>query len=167
MQKQVDHKNDQSNRDHQGLDDLFHAFRDRECLVERYRVIDISGKALLHLCHELTYASRGLNSVRSGQLIYGDTGRGLAVQATHHAVVLSAQFDSSHVFHANSPAIWRLAHDDVAELLRRCQTTLSQHRIGELLVFGLRFASNLTSRIDRALRFDRINNVRNRDAQLR
>src|SRR5580704_12182514 len=34
LQEEVDHKNDEHNRNHQGLEDLFHAFCDRERLVE-------------------------------------------------------------------------------------------------------------------------------------
>ena len=92
------------------------------------------GKALLHLRHELADARDGLHSIGSGQLVDGNCGAGLAIQAADQAVVLRAQFDARHISHANDAAIRRFADDDVAELFRRRQAALSQHGIGELLV---------------------------------
>src|SRR4029077_13145179 len=63
-------------------------------------------------------------------------------------------------------AVLRFAYDNVAELLWRRQAPLSQHRIGELLVFLSWLATNLARRIYRVLRLDSINNIRDGDAQL-
>ena len=80
---------------------------------------------------------------------------------------MGAQLQARHIFHPNRPAIWRLAHNDVAELLRGRQTALGQHCIGVLLIRGSRLASNLPSRIDSVLGFYRVYNIGDRDAELR
>lgn len=92
---------------------------------------------------------------------------GFPFQAADQAVVLRTQLDAGHIFHADDATVRCFAHDDVAELLRCCQTSLRQHGVGVLLVRGSRFASDLTSRVDRVLCLDRLNNVRYSDAQLR
>ena len=108
----------------------------------------------------------GLHSIGSGQLVDGNDGAGLAIQATDQAVVLRAQLDSGHVSDSNGPTVRRFAHDDVAELFRRSQAALSQHGIGELLVALSRLAADLTSRIHRVLGLKRISYVRDGDAKL-
>ena len=77
------------------------------------------------------------------------------------------QLDSSHVFHPNGPAIRRLAHDDVAELFRRSQAALRQHRVSKLLVAGSGLAAHLAGRIHGVLRLDGVGHLRDRDAELR
>ena len=47
------------------------------------------------------------------------------------------------------------------------QTALSEHGIGELLARGSRLAANLTGRIHSVLRLYRVDDVRDRDAELR
>ena len=53
LQKDVDHEDHQGDRDHEGLNDLLHAFGDRACLVKRDHRIHVLWKALLHLGHQL------------------------------------------------------------------------------------------------------------------
>src|SRR5258708_36558388 len=92
------------------------------------------GEPLLHLRHELADALDRLNRIASGQLINGNGGAGLAIQASHQAVVLRTQLDSGHVSGANGPAIRCFAHRNVPELFRRSQPALSRHGINEPLV---------------------------------
>jgi len=91
-------------------------------------------EALLHLGHQLSDASGRLHGIGTGQLVDGNNDGGLAIQAADNAVVLCAQLDAGNVFHANGPAIWRLAHDHVFELFRGRQAALRKHGISELLV---------------------------------
>ena len=121
---------------------------------------------MLHLGHQLADALYCLNCIGSGQLVNGDTGSGLAIQATERAVVLCAQFDPGDIFYPNDATIGLLAHDDVAKLFRRLQASLSQHGIGELLVRKGRLSSDLTCGVDCVLRLDRVGNVCNGDAKL-
>jgi len=65
-----------------------------------------------------------LKGVRSGKLVNGNDGAGLAIQPADRAVVLLAQLDSRNVFHAHDPAIRSFANNDAAEFFRRCQTAL-------------------------------------------
>ena len=92
---------------------------------------------------------------------------GLAIQAAENAVVLRAQLDPGNVFHAHDSAIRSFADDNVFELLRRCQAALSKNGIGELLARRSWFAANLTGRIHRVLRLDRVDDLGDGDAQLR
>src|SRR6266403_2035781 len=167
LQEEVHHKNDKQNRNHQRFDNVPHAFSDRQSLVERYRIVDIFGKALLHPAHELADALCGLKGVRSRKLVNRNDGAGLAIQPANRAVVLLAQLDSSKVFHAHDPAIRSFANNDAAEFFGRCQTALCQQRIGVLLICGSRLATDLASRIYLALSLDGVSHVRYGDAQLR
>src|SRR5207244_5546711 len=155
----------QQNRYTHRFDNVPHAFSDRQSLVERYRIVDIFGKALLHPGHELADTLRGLKGVRSGKLVNRNDGAGLAIQPTDRAVILLAQFDSRNVFHAHGPAIRSFANNDAAEFFRRCQTALCQQRIGVLLITQSRLATALPRRISLALSLDGISNVRYGDAQ--
>ena len=108
-----------------------------------------------------------MDRIGAGQLVDRDDRGGLAIQAADNAVVLRAQLDARDVFHANYSAIRGFPHNDVSELLRRSQAALSQHGIGELLVPRSRLAANLTGRVHGVLRLDGVDDVRDRDAQLR
>src|SRR5207245_6044764 len=112
-------------------------------------------------------ALRGVKAVRARQLVDGNYGAGLAIQTTDRAVVLCAQLDSGHIFHAHDPAIRILAHDDVAELFQRSQASPRQQRIGKLLITGSRLATYLASRIDGILSLDGVDDVGSSDAQFR
>src|SRR5260370_24343622 len=136
-------------------------------MVERYRIIDIFGKRLIHRAHEVAESLGGLKGVRSGKMVNRNDGAGLAIQPANRAVVLLAELDSSNVFHAHDPAIRSFANNDAAEFFRRCQTALCQQRIGVLLITGSRLATDLASRIYLALSLDGISNVRHGDVQLR
>jgi hypothetical protein len=122
---------------------------------------------LLHLRHELPDTLHGLDSVGSGQLVDGNDGAGLAIEATDYAVVLRAQFDSGYVFNSNGSTVCRFAYDNVAELFWRRQPTLGQYGIGELLILLSWLSPDLASRIHSVLGVERVNNVRNCYAQLR
>ena len=167
MQEEVDHQDHQHDRDQEGLKDFLHAFRHGLRLVERYGVVDVFGKALLHLGHELPDTCRRLHRIGAGQLVNRDHGGGLAIQAADQVVILRAQFDPRHVPHSNCAAIRSLAHDDVSKLFRRGQTALSPDGIGELLVPRSGLASDLTRRVHGVLRLDRVRDVGDGDAQLR
>ena len=101
LQEEVDHQDHQHDGDQEGFDDLLHAFGHRARLVKRYGVIHIFREALLHLGHQLADAGGGLDRIGAGQLVDGDDGGGLTIQAADNAVVLRAQFDSGDVFHSN------------------------------------------------------------------
>src|SRR4029077_20797279 len=108
-----------------------------------------------------------LDRIGTGQLVDEDDGGGLPIQAAKNAVILRAQLDSSNVFHSNLAAIRSFPQDDVSELFRRRQTALSNNRVGELLIVGSRLGTDLTGRVDRVLRLDGVDDVRDGDAQLR
>ena len=79
---------------------------------------------------------------------------------------MRTKLDSGHVSYANSPPIWRFAHDDVTELFRRSQAALSQHRVGELLTLLSWLSPDLTRRIHSVLGLKCVRNVRDGDTQL-
>ena len=58
---------------------------------------------------------------------------GLPFSRPDDGVVLRAQFDARHVFHAHDAAIGRLADDDLAELFRRSQPALRADGVSEFL----------------------------------
>src|SRR6266478_5209599 len=164
LQEEIDHQDDQDDSDQERDNDLLYAFRNCARLVKRYGVIHVLREALLHLGHQLSDASGGLDRIGTWQLVDRDNDGGLAIQATDNAVVLCAQLDAGNVFHANGTAIWRLAHDHVFELFRGRQAALRKHGISKLLVRESWLAAHLTSGIDRVLRLHRTDDVRDRDA---
>jgi len=111
------------NRNHQRFDNVSHAFSDRQSLVERYRIVDIFGKALLHR-YELADALRGLKGVRSRKLVNRNDGAGLAIQPTNRAVVLLASSTRATSFTRTIPPFGASRNNDAAEFFRRCQTPL-------------------------------------------
>src|SRR5260370_25184020 len=81
--------------------------------------------------------------------------------------MVRGQLDARDIFHANDPAIRGFSYHHIPKLFRRSQTALSTDRIGELLVRGSWRTADLTSRVHRVLRLDRVDDLRNGDAQLR
>src|SRR5260370_31280214 len=81
--------------------------------------------------------------------------------------MVRGQVDRPDLLPANDPAIRGFSYHHIPKLFRRSQTALSTDRIGELLVRGSWRAADLTSGVDRVLRLDRVDDLRNGDAQLR
>ena len=127
LQEKKDDKDDQGERDQQSLDDFLDAFRDRASRVQRNGEIHVLGKALFHLRHQLLDAGGGVDGVRAGQLIAGNDGARLAVEAAGDAVVLRAQLDAGDIAHPHSGAVGSFANHDVAEFFRRDQAALRQN----------------------------------------
>src|SRR5208337_2118612 len=100
-------------------------------------------------------------------LIDSNNGGRLAVESRGPAIVLRAQFDTGHVLHVHHTAISGFAHNDVAELFRRLKPALGAYGICELLACIGWFASHLTGRICRVLRFYGIGNFADGNTQLR
>ncbi len=101
LQEDEDDDDDEDQGLEEGLDDLLDALRDGQRRVQGDHVVQVGGKALLELRHELLGAVGGLDGVRARQLVEGDDGRGLAVEAADHVVSLGPQFDPAHVLDAD------------------------------------------------------------------
>jgi len=88
LQKDIDHKDDQSQRDQQGDHNLLDAFGDGPRSVQGNDIVQVVWKALLHLRHQLVRRGRSLNRIRARNLIKRKAGAGLAIVAPGDAVVL-------------------------------------------------------------------------------
>ncbi len=90
LKKYVDDNNDQHDGDQKRLNDFFHAFGDGARLIQSDRVVHVLRQALLHLRHQLSDSRGRFHCVGARQLIDGDNGGRLAIQAADHAVILRA-----------------------------------------------------------------------------
>ena len=166
MQKDVYHDDHQHDGDHQREHDFLHALSHRPGCVERHHIIDVVREAGLHVGHQFLNTIGCLHGIRAWQLICGDDGAGLPIQAPDNAVVLGAQFDASDISEADDSSAWIFANHNLPKLFGRTESSLRADRIGELLAFRRRLASNLSRRIYRVLRLNRSDDFRNGDGQL-
>src|SRR5260370_38977935 len=105
---------------------------ERPSRVNRYDVIHVLRETLLHPGHHLVHSSSRINSIGTGQLVYRDDCGGFPVQAAESRVILSAQFDASHVLDAHNTAVRGLPQNDLLEDLGPKQSTLGADRVGVL-----------------------------------
>ena len=149
------------------IDDFLDSLGDRARGIERDVEIQVVGEALLHLSHELLDPGGSIHRVRPRQLVGGDDGAGLAIEASRDTVVLGAQLDPSDIADADNSAVGRLADDDLPEFFRGGEAALRQNRVGEFRALGRRFAARLTRGVHGVLRLNGADDFRDGDSQLR
>ncbi len=121
---------------------------------------------MLHLGHQLPDAIGCRHGVRTWQLISGNDGAWLAVQASYNAIILGTQFQTRDIPHAHGPAVGSFTYYDLSKFLRRRQAALREDRVGKFLALRRRFATRFPSRVYGVLRLNRADNLGDSDAQL-
>src|SRR5262249_9881961 len=108
-----------------------------------------------------------LHGVRSRQLVDRDDRARLSVQMPGDGVVLRPELHPRDVADAYDPAVLRLAHDDLAELLRGRQAALGPDGVREFLALRDGLAADQTGGVNRVLGLDRGDDLGNGDRKLR
>ena len=163
LEKNKNHEDHEHQRDDQRAHDVVHAFRNRQCRVERNRVIQIHRKTLFELGHELEHFLFVFQRIGTRQLINGENRGGLAVQPTDNIVKLCAQFHARHVFQAHDGTIVVFADDDVAKFFFRDEPPLRGDGIGEFLAGRRGRPADLPGGIHRVLCIERADEVVDRE----
>ncbi len=88
LQEEVHHQDHQRERDQKRYHDFLDSFGDRARGIQRHDEIQVVGEALLHLRHELLDAGGSIHCVRPRQLVRGNDGARLTIEASSDAVVL-------------------------------------------------------------------------------
>ena len=167
LKKDEDDKDDQAQCFEKRVDDFAYACRYSFGRVERNGVSDARRKCGRKFLHARFHRGRGLNGIRTRQLVDRHHARGRLVIASRKTIRLIAELDASNVAQVENRPIRIGAKNNVAELFRRYKTSLRTNRVGELLTVWNRLGADLPGRIHVVLRLDRGDHFRRRHAELR
>ena len=148
------------------IEDFMDAFVDRPRRIEGDCILEIGGKALLSLIHQLFDRLHGGEGVRAGHLVNGHHPGRPAVDPAPDVVHLGAQLDAGHVLQPHYRAVGIGAEDDGAEFLRRNEAALGLDGVGKFLPRRDRLAADLPRRIDRVLFLHRAYDIGDGNPQL-
>ena len=154
MQKDEDDKNHKGHRLKQRFDDFLHPLCHSQRSIERDDVIEIRRKLLLRLFHERACLLHGRHCVGTRELVNGQDGRALAIEAPAKIIDLRTEIHPGHVLHPHERAIGIGANDDVLEVLFGDKAARRVDREGKDLSLRHGFAADLPGRVDGVLGLD-------------
>ncbi len=166
LQEDEDDDDDQHQRLDQGVLDFLDALGHRQRGIEGDDIVKVGREALLDLFHQLLGAVGRFQGIGARHQVEGDESGRLAVEPTLHAVGLGAKFDTGNIPDTDNRAIRIGAQHDATEVLLALQPPLGAYRVGELLTLRHRFGPDGPCGIDRVLRVDRVDDLRDRYVEL-
>ena len=159
------HNDDEHHGLEQGLDDFLNAVGDGERGVEGDRVLEPCGKLLRLLLKEFPHLLHGIHRIRAGQLVDGDDGSILALEAPANIVNLAPEFNTGDILDPHNRSVWIGANNDVFKFLDRCEASRGGDCEGENLPLGDRLAADLSGGVHFVLRVHRLDHFWNCDVQ--
>ena len=96
------------------------------------------------LLEEFPHLLHGIHGIRAGQLVNGDDGRILTLEAPTDIVDLTSEFNSGDIFDPHDRTVWVSSDNDVFKLFGRGEASGGGDREGEDLPLGNWFAADLS-----------------------